>query len=138
MPSSASEPANRGGSPTASASRSRAWTSSRRRSISCLPMTPRAIEARMSADLVVQGPDIDTPALKALARLAGGTEIVALDRAATQAFRIAGEQRRDAIAAFCLEAGFDFAFVPRDRDLARVRVVAFDMDSTLIANECID
>jgi phosphoserine phosphatase len=92
----------------------------------------------VSADLVVQGSDIDTPALKALARLAGGTEIVALERTATQAFRIAGGERRDAIAAFCLEAGFDFAFVPRDRHLARVRLVAFDMDSTLIANECID
>ena len=92
----------------------------------------------MSASLVVQGADIDTPALKALARLAGGTEIVALERAATQAFRIGGEQRRDAIAAFCLEAGFDFAFVPRDRKLERVRLVAFDMDSTLIAGECID
>jgi phosphoserine phosphatase len=92
----------------------------------------------MSADLVVQGADIDTPALKALARLAGGSEIVALDRAATQAFRIAGDQRREAVAAFCLEAGFDFAFVPRDRKLERVRLVALDMDSTLIVGECID
>jgi len=92
----------------------------------------------MSADLVVQGSDIDTPALKALARLTGGSEIVALHRAATQAFRIAGEERRDAVTAFCLEAGFDFAFVPRDRKLERVRLVAFDMDSTLIIEELID
>jgi phosphoserine phosphatase len=90
------------------------------------------------ADLVVQAPDIDTPALKALARLCGASEIVALDRAGTQAFRLSGEERRDAVAAFCLEAGFDCAFVPRDRRLDRVRLVAFDMDSTLIAIECID
>ncbi|HTS21809.1 MAG TPA: phosphoserine phosphatase SerB [Casimicrobiaceae bacterium] len=90
------------------------------------------------ADLVVQGEDIDTPALKALARLAGARDIVALTRAATQAFRLSGSERRDAVAGFCLEAGFDFAFVPRDRRLERVRLVAFDMDSTLITIECID
>ena len=90
------------------------------------------------SDLVVQAPDIDTPALKMLARIAGAAEIAALTRAGTQAFRLSGEGRRDAVAAFCLEAGLDFAFVPRDRRLARVRLVAFDMDSTLITIECID
>jgi phosphoserine phosphatase len=90
------------------------------------------------ADLVVQGPDVDTPALKALARLAGANDIVALTRAETQGFRLSGDARRDAIAVFCAEAGFDFAFVPRDRRLERVRLVAFDMDSTLIGIECID
>jgi len=90
------------------------------------------------ADLIVQAPDIDTPALKTLAKLAGAAGIVALSRAETQAFRLEAPQRRDAVAAFCLEAGFDFAYVPRDRLLERVRLVAFDMDSTLITIECID
>ena len=94
--------------------------------------------AASGADLVVQAPDIDTPALKTLARIAGATEIVALTGAETQAFRLPGDARRDAVAAFCLEAGLDFAFVPRDRRLDRVRLVAFDMDSTLITIECID
>jgi phosphoserine phosphatase len=90
------------------------------------------------ADLVVQAPDIDTPALKTLAKLTGATNIVALARADTQAFRLADADRRDAVAAFCLEAGLDFAFVPHGRRLDRVRLVAFDMDSTLITIECID
>ena len=90
------------------------------------------------AELVVQARDIDTPALKTLARLAGATGIAALSRAATQAFRLSDVQRRDAAAAFCIEAGFDFAFVPGDRRLDLVRLVAFDMDSTLITIECID
>jgi phosphoserine phosphatase len=89
-------------------------------------------------DLIVQAPDIDTPALKTLAKLSGATNIVALSRAETQAFRLEGAKSRDAVAAFCLEAGLDFAFVPRDRRLERVRLVAFDMDSTLITIECID
>jgi phosphoserine phosphatase len=88
--------------------------------------------------LIIQAPDIETPALKTLAKLAGATGIVALSGAETQAFRLEGAQRRDAVAAFCLESGFDFAFVPRDRRFERVRLVAFDMDSTLITIECID
>ena len=90
------------------------------------------------ADLVVLAPDIDTPALKTLAKLAGATGVVALTRGEAQAFRLEGAKRRDAVAAFCLEAGLDFAFVPQDRRLERVRLVAFDMDSTLITIECID
>ena len=89
-------------------------------------------------DLVVQAPEIDTPALKALARLSGAQSIVALPGAATQAFRLTPTDKRDAVALFCEEAGFDFAFVPSDRRLDRVRLVAFDMDSTLITIECID
>jgi phosphoserine phosphatase len=98
---------------------------------------PSANEAAV-ADLVVQGPDIETPALKALARLSGAETIVGLPGTATQAFRFPRAGNRHAVAAFCDEAGLDFAFVPTDRRLDRVRLVAFDMDSTLITIECID
>jgi len=91
-----------------------------------------------AADLVVQAPDIDTPALKTLARLSDAQSIVALGGAATQAFRLNGASRRDAVAAFCAEAGLDFAFVPGAWRLDHVQLVAFDMDSTLITIECID
>jgi phosphoserine phosphatase len=91
-----------------------------------------------AADLVVQAPDIATPLLKTLARLAGAQSIVALGGAETQAFRLRGAGRRAAVAAFCAEAGLDFAFVPGEWRLDRVRLVAFDMDSTLITIECID
>src|SRR5436190_22437802 len=90
------------------------------------------------ADLVVQGPDIETPLLKALARLSGAETIVALPGTATQAFRLPHATHRDAVAVFCDEAGLDFAFVPIGQRLDRVRLVAMDMDSTLITIECID
>src|SRR5436853_507326 len=90
------------------------------------------------ADLVVQAPDIDTLALKGLARLCRAESIVALSAASTHAFRLSGVRHPQSATAFCIEAGFDFAFVPRDRGLERVRLVAFDMDSTLITIECID
>src|SRR5258708_20379115 len=98
---------------------------------------PSATEAPV-VDLVVQGPDVEAWALKAVARLAGADTIVGLPGTATQAFRFPHASNRDAVAAFCDEAGLDFAFVPIDRRLDRVRLVAFDMDSTLITIECID
>jgi phosphoserine phosphatase len=90
------------------------------------------------ADLVVQGIEVGTPELKELARLSGARGIVALDRAATQAFRLQQPTQPAAIASFCAGAGFDCGLVPRDRLLERVRLVAMDMDSTLISIECID
>ena len=54
-----------------------------------------------SADLVVQGFDIGTPELKELARLTGAREIIALNRAATQAFRLLLPIERSPIAQFC-------------------------------------
>ncbi|MEO8739778.1 MAG: phosphoserine phosphatase SerB [Casimicrobiaceae bacterium] len=93
----------------------------------------------MAADLVVQAPEIGTAEIKALARLTRASEIVAVPAgAATQAFRLVLPQEREGIAAYCAAAGFDFGVVPRDQRLDRVRLVAMDMDSTLITIECID
>jgi len=90
------------------------------------------------ADLVVQGSDIGTPELKELARLTGASGIVALQRAATQAFRLLLPLEHSPIVPFCAGARFDCGLVPREQTLERVRLVAMDMDSTLITIECID
>ena len=90
------------------------------------------------ADLVIQAPDIATPQIKELARLAEADTIAALSAASTQAFRLSPARRRDGVAERCIEAGIDFGFVPHDQRLDRVRLVAMDMDSTLISIECID
>jgi phosphoserine phosphatase len=90
------------------------------------------------ADLVIQAPDIATPQIKELARLVEADAIAALSAASTQAFRLSPAQRRDGVAELCAEAGIDFGFVPHDQRLDRVRLVAMDMDSTLISIECID
>jgi phosphoserine phosphatase len=89
-------------------------------------------------DLVLQAPDIGTPAIKHLARLAAADAIEALTGAATQAFRLSPARQRDGVAEFCAGAGIDFAFVPGEQRLRRVRLLALDMDSTLISIECID
>jgi phosphoserine phosphatase len=88
--------------------------------------------------LVIQAPDIGTGAIKHLARLAAADTIVAQSAAATQAFRLSPARSRSGVAEFCAEAGIDFGFVPDAQRLERVRLVAMDMDSTLIDIECID
>jgi phosphoserine phosphatase len=88
--------------------------------------------------LIVQAPDIATPSLKQLARLAGASSIEAVAAADVQAFRLTPAGNRAEVAAFCAESRVDFGFVSPDQRLDRVRLVAMDMDSTLITIECVD
>ncbi|MGH8714695.1 MAG: phosphoserine phosphatase SerB [Casimicrobiaceae bacterium] len=88
--------------------------------------------------LVVQAPDIDTPTLKALARLAGSTRIEALRRGSDQAFALAPVGDAADLESYCARAGLDCAIVGPDQRLDRVRLIAMDMDSTLITIECVD
>src|SRR5207249_10097275 len=73
-----------------------------------------------------------------LARLAEADTITALSGASTQAFRLSPARQRAGVAELCAVAGIDFGFVPDDQRLERVRLVAMDMDSTLITIECVD
>ena len=88
--------------------------------------------------LVVQGADIATPTLKKLARLADASRIDALSRGSAQAFSLEPVSDTTGIAACCAQASLDWAIVPFEQRLDRVRLVAMDMDSTLITIECID
>ena len=91
-----------------------------------------------AARLVVQAPDIATPALKALAKLAGAERIDAISRSADQAFALTPARDTAAVAAYCAQAAIDCALVPPGQRLDRVRLLAMDMDSTLISIECVD
>ncbi|QDQ28836.1 phosphoserine phosphatase SerB [Chitinimonas arctica] len=92
--------------------------------------------------LVVQAPDIATQNLKRLAQLSGATQIVAVrpGQLGHQAFKLypADAASRAELAAFCAEAGYDWALLPQDAQLADIGLVVMDMDSTLITIECID
>jgi phosphoserine phosphatase len=85
--------------------------------------------------LVIQGADIETGDLKALAKLSGAAAIERLDN---RAFRLSGAQPCDGIAEFCAQARLDHGFVPEGRRLADFRLLVMDMDSTLITMETID
>jgi len=88
-------------------------------------------------NLIVQGEEVETPDLKAIAKIAQGE---AIERVSESAFRIthANAASRDAVAAHCARARLDFGFVAEGRSLADFALLALDMDSTLIAIECID
>lgn len=70
-----------------------------------------------------------------LARLAGSTRLF---RIAEHAWRIHNAAPADGIAPFCEQHRLDHAFVPQGRRFADLRLLAMDMDSTLINIECID
>jgi phosphoserine phosphatase len=91
-----------------------------------------------ATDLVIQAADIETPVIKQLARLTAADTIEALTAAQTQAFRLSPVRYRAGVEEFCAEAAIDFGFVPSTQRLERVRLLAIDMDSTLISIECID
>jgi phosphoserine phosphatase len=88
-------------------------------------------------NLVIQGPEIETSDLKALAKLARGE---AIERVSDEAFRItkADPASRAEVAAHCMQAKLDWGFVEEGRKFADFRLLAMDMDSTLISIECID
>lgn len=89
-------------------------------------------------DLVIQAPAIGAKDLTTIAGLAGADGIRVLDGGGQQAYRLPRVHSRLGVPEFCAGAGIDWAFVAADLTLDRVRLVALDMDSTLITIECVD
>jgi phosphoserine phosphatase len=92
----------------------------------------------MQTDLVIQAPAIATADVATLATLSGASGIHALDAGGQQAYRLTRVQTHAGVAEHCAAARIDWAFVDAQATRDRVRVVAMDMDSTLITIECID
>ena len=86
-------------------------------------------------NLIIQGPNVETTALKELAKLSGAS---AIEQIAPNVFRLANARPADPIPALCSKESLDFAFVPEDRRLANFKLLVTDMDSTLITIETID
>jgi phosphoserine phosphatase len=90
-------------------------------------------------NLVIQGLNVETTALKELAKLSGASGI---QQVVPNVFRLAGASPADDIKALveshCSRHHLDYAFVPEDRKLADFRLLVTDMDSTLITIETID
>lgn len=86
-------------------------------------------------NLVVQGPGADAGHAAELAALSGAQDFEQLDAGA---YRLRGATPNPAVVACCQERGLDCAFVPAGRRFADLKLLALDMDSTLITIECID
>jgi phosphoserine phosphatase len=89
----------------------------------------------MSMHLVIQGAVVAERDLEQLAQLSGAQQVLRLGPGAC---RLTGAQQRPGIAEYCAAARLDFGFVPEKRKLADMKLLAIDMDSTLITIECID
>ena len=89
-------------------------------------------------DLVIQGSQVLREDVEILRLMTSASGVEPLGRASCEAYRLHEPEDRDGVAEACAAAGYDFAFVPRTRALSRLRLVAMDMDSTLITIECID
>jgi phosphoserine phosphatase len=85
--------------------------------------------------LIIQGADIETGDLKALAKASGATGI---EQISATAFRLRNAAVAPEVAPLCERARLDFAFIPENRELAAFRLLVMDMDSTLITIETID
>src|SRR5205085_3957715 len=86
-------------------------------------------------NLVAQGPGMSAAQAEELGRLAGSSTV---QKIAEHAWRIRKAAAADGIAPYCEKAGVDFAFMPEGRRFADLKLLAMDMDSTLITIECID
>ena len=86
-------------------------------------------------NLVVQGPSMTIEQALEAARLAGSTRV---HKIAEYAWRIENAASSGELPLYCEKAKIDFAFVPEGRRFADLKLLAMDMDSTLINIECID
>jgi phosphoserine phosphatase len=92
-------------------------------------------------NLIIQANDIETHDLKSLHGLAHANAIEKIDGAFShQAFRLTGANpaSMENVESYCEKAQLDFAFVDATRTLSDFKLIASDMDSTLITIECID
>jgi phosphoserine phosphatase len=86
-------------------------------------------------NLVLQGPSLDQGHLDEATRI---TRATSAERIAPRAYRLKNAFQENALAAWCEAHEIDHAFVPEGRRFSDLKLLAMDMDSTLITVECID
>jgi len=86
-------------------------------------------------NLVAQGPAMTAEHAAELARLGRTTHI---EEISANAWRLRNAAPADSIAAWCERRRIDHAWMPEGRRFADLKLLAMDMDSTLITIECID
>ncbi|SAI35224.1 phosphoserine phosphatase [Bordetella ansorpii] len=93
----------------------------------------------MTIHLVIQSPALAVEHAEQLAALAQAQGVARISTTAARLLDVqADTQTRDEVRDWSESHGVDAAFVPAGRRLSDCRVLAMDMDSTLINIECID
>jgi len=89
--------------------------------------------------LVVQGSEATQLKAAALAEMTGAPAAEAIGaHVPANAWRLRGATRRSGVAAWCAARRLDHAWVPERPRFADLKLLAMDMDSTLITIECVD
>ena len=86
-------------------------------------------------NLVIQGPSVARAEADAIASMAKASGVEPIT---PSAFRLRGAEKSEAIAAFCEARNIDYGWISEGRRFAGLKLLAMDMDSTLITIECID
>jgi phosphoserine phosphatase len=86
-------------------------------------------------NLVLQGPGLDVAFVERIVRLVRPSMVEPLS---DTAFRLRAASADPALAALCEERRVDHAWMPQGQRFAELKLLAMDMDSTLITIECID
>jgi len=86
-------------------------------------------------NLVAQAEFLDKTDADELARLA---QAASVEKLTATAFRLRDAKKDEAVGAYCEARKIDYAWVPEGRRFAGLKLLAMDMDSTLITIECID
>ena len=86
-------------------------------------------------NLVAQGPAMTSDQAFDLARIAGSP---GFEEISERAFRLREAKKDTAIAEWCDARQIDHAWIPEGRRFSALKLLAMDMDSTLISIECID
>ena len=93
----------------------------------------------MDMNLVLQGPSADPAALQRIAALANPARTMALGEHALRCEQVVySDALRHTVDAAAEAARIDATFIAPGRTLSDFKLVAMDMDSTLITIECID
>jgi len=86
-------------------------------------------------NLILQGPGLSRADVDAIA---DGVRPAGIAQVNERAFRLKSATPHDSVARLCEARRMDFAWIPEGRRFADLKLVAMDMDSTLITIECID
>jgi phosphoserine phosphatase len=89
----------------------------------------------LQLNLVLQAPRLQKADVDAIAAMAKPSSV---EKIHATAFRLKGAKRDDAIVASCDARNIDYGWVAEGRRFADLKLLAMDMDSTLITIECID
>ena len=100
-------------------------------------MRPDSLSHTHMTHLILQAPDLPAPYIEKIAAIASAEGVQELGPTAVRLLGVDPGARAE-IEASCDQAGVDYAFFEQISRLRDCRILAMDMDSTLVNIECID